>query len=382
MIYFDNAATSYPKPASVVEEVRRSLVHLGGNPGRGGHEMAMKAAEAVYRARKTASELFGLGAEENVVFTQNCTHALNLVIYGLLEQGDRVVISDLEHNSVLRPLCDLESRGVIELVVAETPLNDPLLTVDSFEQAVTNNTKLVICSHASNVTGTVLPIKEIAKVAHRKNALFAVDGAQSAGMVEIDMTEMQIDFLCLPGHKGLYGPSGTGMLLVGCDQRLEPLMKGGTGSLSQQIEMPDFYPDRLECGTLNLTGICGLAAGMNFVKKKGIAAIAQQEHRLISMLYNCLNSCNGIELYSTKPAIGSSVPVLSFNFKGLTGEETAQILSQQGFALRGGLHCAPMAHRKIGTLERGTARISVGCFNTVNQVYSFCETIKKLQYSV
>ena len=382
MIYFDNAATSYPKPSSVVEEVKRSLAALGGNPGRGGHAMAMKAAEAVYRARKTATELFGLGTEENVVFTQNCTHALNLVIYGLLEQGDRVVISDLEHNSVLRPLFDLKNRGIIELAVAETNLTDFDLTLEAFEKAVTNKTKLVICTHASNVTGTVLPIKEIAEIAHRKHALFAVDGAQSAGMIDIDMKDMQIDFLCLPGHKGLYGPSGTGMLLIGCEQSLKPLIRGGTGSLSQQYEMPDFFPDRLESGTLNLCGICGLAAGVNFIKKRGIGAIAQQEHHLISRIYDCLSVCNGVELYTDKPVIGRSVPVLSFNMKGRTGEETAQILAHKGFALRGGLHCAPMAHQKLGTLERGTARIGLGCFNTVNQVYRFCETIKKLQYGV
>ena len=382
MIYFDNAATSYPKPPCVVRAVARALTELGGNPGRGGHTMAMKAAEEVYKARKMAAELFGLKSEEKVVFTQNCTHALNLVIYGVLRQGDRVVISDLEHNSVLRPLRHLESRGVIKLAVAQTSLTDPALTLEAFEKAITPGTKLVVCTHASNVTGTVLPIAEIAGVAHRSNALFAVDGAQSAGMLEIDMERMQIDFLCLPGHKGLYGPSGTGMLLIGRNYDLEPLIRGGTGSLSQQYEMPDFYPDRLESGTQNLCGICGLAAGMSFVKNKGIAAIAHHEHHLLSMLYHCLNSCNGVELYNAKPSLGRTAPVLSFNLRGKTGEETAELLSQNGFALRGGLHCAPMAHRKLGTLERGTARIGIGCFNTADQVYSFCETIKKLRYGV
>ena len=382
MIYFDNAATSFPKPRCVVKAVTDSLVSLGGNPGRGGHTMAINAAKAVYKARKTAAELFCLTAEENVVFTQNCTHALNLVIYGVLEQGDRVVISDLEHNSVWRPLCSLESKGLIELVVAETSLDNPAHTVASFERAITPETKLVICTHASNVTGTVLPIKEIAAVAHKNNAMFAVDGAQSAGMVELDMTAMQIDFLCLPGHKGLYGPAGTGMLLIGNSCLLEPLMKGGTGSLSQNCCMPDFYPDRLECGTLNIPGICGLHAGMEFVKNKGISAISSYEHHLIWRVYHCLKECNGVKLYSSEPSFGRSVPVISFNLKGHSGEETAQFLSDKGFALRGGLHCAPLAHKKLGTLERGTARIGLGCFNTVNEVNRFCETIKKLQYGV
>jgi len=382
MIYFDNAATSYPKPASVIESVRKSLIYLGGNPGRGGHAMAMKAAEEMFLARKTAAELFAVKDVENVVFTQNCTHALNLVVFGLLKQGDRVVISDLEHNSVWRPLSYLEKRGEIKLVVAQTSLTDPTKTVEAFDKAVTQDTKLVICTHASNVTGTVLPIKEIGEIAHMRGAVFAVDGAQSAGMVNLSVDEMQIDFLCLPGHKGLYGPSGTGMLLVGCGNLLEPLMKGGTGSLSLQSEMPDFYPDRLECGTQNLSGICGLRAGMNFVKKLGVKAISIKEHQLINMIYHCLSRCNGIELYTEEPALGRSVPVLSFNLKGCTGEQTAALLSENGFALRGGLHCAPLAHKKLGTLQRGTARIGLGYFNNVNEVYRFCETIKKLQYSV
>ena len=234
MIYFDNAATSFPKPPGVEKAVSGAIRQLGGNPGRGGHLMAMKAAQEVYKARKIAAEMFGMEKEENVIFTLNCTHALNLVIYGVLQKGDHVVISDLEHNSVWRPLCDLKKRGVIELTVVKTSLSDPFKTLSAFDRAITFRTKLVICTHASNVTGTVLPIAAIAELAHSRGAMIAVDAAQSAGMLEISMKKMGLDFVCMPGHKGLYGPSGTGMLLIGCDYPIVPLMQGGTGSLSRQ----------------------------------------------------------------------------------------------------------------------------------------------------
>lgn len=379
MIYFDNAATSFPKPRHVAHAVYSAFSYLGGNPGRGGHSMAMQTAQAVYDVRKRASELFDLGLPENVIFTQNCTHALNLLVYGLLQKGDRVVISDLEHNSVYRPLAWLKNKGVIELEIVETSLFDQERTLENFKEALRKKTKLVLCTHASNVTGTVMPIGGIAKLARQTGALMAVDAAQSAGILEISMKKMGIDYLCVPGHKGLYGPSGTGMLLCGNDNMLEPLMKGGTGSLSRQADMPDFYPDRLECGTLNLAGICGLGAGMKFVQSRGIKRLYSHDFDLIYQLYQSLIRCNGVELYTDEPRYGWCASVFSFNLKGRSGEETAQILSQKGFALRGGLHCAPLAHQKIKTLERGTARIGLGAFNTSEEIKHFIQTIKKLQ---
>ena len=381
MIYFDHAATSYPKPAAVAYAVQHCLTHMGGNPGRGGHAMAMQAAEAVYRVRQKAARMFGL-SEEQVIFTANCTHALNLLLFGLLKPGDRVVISDLEHNSVWRPLRMLEERGVIRLTVAETSLSDPGETLASFAKAIVPGTRLVLCTHASNVTGTVLPIAEIGRLAHQSGALMAVDAAQTAGMLPLNLRQMELDFVCMPGHKGLYGPSGTGLLLIGCDELLEPLQWGGTGSLSAKEEMPDFYPDRLECGTLNLCGICGLGAGLDFVERQGAEAIGQRELALMKQLYRELSVCNGVNLYTPEPRYGLAAPVLSFNISGLSGEETAQKLSQAGFALRGGLHCAPLAHQKLGTLQRGTARVSIGAHQTVNDVWRLCEAIKKLQDSV
>jgi len=382
MIYFDNAATTYPKPFRVGCAVSDAILKLGGNPGRGGHSMAIKAAQEVYNVRNLASELFGLEAPENVIFTQNCSHALNLVVYGLLQKGDRVVISDLEHNSVYRPLAWLEKQGMIELEIVETSLGDPWETLASFEKALQKKTTLVMCTHASNVTGTVLPIKAIGQLAHQRGSHFAVDGAQSAGILEINMKDMEIDYLCVPGHKGLYGPSGTGMLLCAGERLLEPMMKGGTGSLSAQQEMPDFYPDRLECGTLNLCGICGLGQGLRFVMNKGIKRLYAHDFALINQLYQFFVRCNGVELYTEEPRYGWASSVISFNLKGCSGEETAQLLAQKGFALRGGLHCAPLTHQKLGTIDRGTARIGVGAFNTSAEVQQLCETIKKLQDSV
>ncbi|MBR5558710.1 MAG: aminotransferase class V-fold PLP-dependent enzyme [Oscillospiraceae bacterium] len=382
MIYFDNAATSWPKPQTVIHAVNQSFQSFGGNPGRGGYPMAMKTAEMVYKTRKTASELFSMDKPENVVFTQNCTHALNLLLYGLLRKGDKVVISDLEHNSVVRPLMDMEKKGLVEVKVIETSLEDHHETVKRFAEAIDEKTKLVLCTHASNVAGVVLPIKEIGEHAHKCGVYFAVDGAQSAGMIPINMKEMNIDFLCVPGHKGLYGPSGTGMLLINCDVMIDPLLKGGTGSLSNQMNMPEFYPDRLESGTQNLSGICGLNAGMNFVRNKTIERLHLHEFYLKKEAYHCLSMCNGVILYTAKPEYLDTVPVLSFNLKGKTGEESSHLLAERGFALRGGLHCAPFAHKKMGTLEQGSARISFGAFNSVNEVYRFCETIKKLQYTV
>lgn len=377
MIYFDNAATSFPKPPQVARAVGWAVERLGGNPGRGGHALAMRAAEEVYRVRKSAAALFAAPGPENVVFTQNCTHALNLLLFGLLEPGDHVVISDLEHNSVWRPLCYLQSRGVVHLTVAETCPEDPAATLAAFDRAITPGTRLVLCTHSSNVTGWVLPVEQIARLAHRRGALAAVDGAQSAGVLPLGV-DGSIDYLCLAGHKGLYGPAGTGLLVAGDGPLLRPLLRGGTGSLSASWEMPDFYPDRLECGTQNLCGIVGLGQGLDFVQSRSIDRLYAHEFGLLATAYNYLSKCNGVKLYTGEPRFGAAAPVLSFNLRNKSGEETAQLLSAHGFALRGGLHCAPLAHKKLGTLERGTARLSFGAFNHVNEVYRFCETVKKL----
>jgi len=379
MIYFDNAATTFPKPPGVARAVFRAVEHMGGNPGRGGHALALQSARAVYRVREQAAALFGLDRPENVIFTQNCTHALNLLVYGLLRQGDRVVISDLEHNSVWRPLCDLRRRGVITLEVAETSLESQEQILASFGAAITGGTRLVLCTHTSNVTGTVLPIARIAALAHSRGALMAVDAAQSAGTLDIDMKAMGLDFVCMPGHKGLYGPSGTGMLLIGCEQPLRPLMLGGTGSQSQLETAPAGYPDRLECGTANVCGICGLGEGMAFVRQQTVRQLYAREFSLLQLADARLRNCKGVQLYTPEPRLGTAAPVLSFNVGGLSGEAAAQKLSGMGFALRGGLHCSPPAHRKLGTLERGTVRIGIGAFNSVNEMWRLCKAIEKLQ---
>ncbi len=383
MIYFDNAATSYPKPPQVVRAQQTALTKLGGNPGRGGHTMAAAAAGEIFRVRAQAAKLFGLSKPENVIFTANCTGALNLLTFGLLRAGDHVVTSDLEHNSVLRPLHELQERGIITFSIAETSLHDPAQTVRAFERCMKSNTRLILCTHASNVTGTVLPIEELAGLAHSRGALIGIDAAQSSGVLDIHMDNMELDFVCVPGHKGLYGPTGTGMLLIRWDgEQLKPFMYGGTGSLSAAPYQPDFYPDRLECGTLNVVGICGLGAGIDFVLQKTAKRIYAHELALIEMADRLLRGCTGVEIYTPRPQYNRTAGVLSFNVRGKTGEETTSYLSDRGFALRGGLHCSGLAHKKLGTLEIGTARIGVGYNNNPAQVIALVGAIKRFQISV
>ena len=378
MIYFDNAATTFPKPPGVAQAIERAVTVYGGNPGRGGHKFSLQAAQAVYRTRELAGELFGLKDCEKIIFTQNCTHALNILIHGLLKQGDHVVISDLEHNSVLRPIHYLAQQRIISYSIAAVYPGDAEATVKSFAECMDSNTRLILCTHASNVFGTVLPIRRLAALAHSKGALFGLDAAQSAGVLEIDMAGMGIDFVCTAGHKGLYGPSGTGMLLIGGDTLLEPLTQGGTGSQSQEYDQPAFYPDRLESGTINTAGIIALGSGLEYVLKRTPKTIYRYEMGLIQQVDWALRRCERVQLYNRPPKPGEMVPVLSFNIVQQSGEETAAQLDRLGFALRGGLHCAPLAHRKYGTLQRGTARVSVGSFNTYHETLLFANAVKKL----
>lgn len=378
MVYFDNAATTFPKPEAVRRGVDMAMVYFGANPGRSGHNMSVETARMVYNTRAAAAEFFGAAEVEQVAFTQNCTYAINTVVKGLLRPGDHVIISDLEHNSVLRPLHALSEQGMISYTVAVTCPCDDDGTVRAFEAAMRPETKLIFCTHASNVFGIRLPIARIAELAHSRGAFIAVDAAQTAGAEPIDVTKQGIDFLCTAGHKGLYGPTGTGLLITPHGERLCPLAEGGTGSLSMLYDQPDFMPDRLEAGTLNTVGIIGLGAGIEFVRGIGAARIAWREMAIAGMIYSGLSGCSGIKLYTPAPVYGESLPVISFNIEGMSSEEVTAKLNERGFALRGGLHCAPLAHEKFGTLESGTARISVGIFNTDAQARSLVAAIRQI----
>lgn len=377
MIYFDNAATSFPKPPSVVSAVQHAMLYYGANPGRSGYPLAQKTAKKVFEVREKAADLFGIDDTDGVIFTNNCTSALNIVMKGLLKEGDHVVVSDMEHNSVMRPLFTLKQKGIIDYSVATVHFNDEQ-TIQSFAAQICSNTRLIICTCASNVFGVIPPVTKIAKLAKENDILFMVDGAQAAGAMDIKLKRDGIDFLAVPGHKGLYGPSGTGMLLMQRLEMLDTMMEGGTGSNSFEYSQPKEYPDRFEAGTINTTGIIGLGAGIDFIMKTGVSAIHQKEMALAEYMYAQMSNIEEVTLYTNKEQLKRCMPVVSFNVAKQTGEETASLLGEKGIALRGGFHCAPSAHVKFGTDQIGTARLSPGYFNNLKQAKQFIEILKKI----
>lgn len=378
MIYLDNAATTYPKPRAVTESVCRSFSEYGANPGRAGHDMAMRTSAQIYNCREKAAEFFGMSAPENVIFTPNCTTAVNIVLKGFLKYGDHVVVSDLEHNAVMRPLFELMKTRGIKYTAAHVCENNDDETVLNFKKSLNENTKLIFCSHASNVFGLVLPIKRLSQLAHRNNILFGVDAAQSAGVLPINMIEDEIDFLCVPGHKGLYGPMGTGMLLLKNDIPLRSFVDGGTGSLSAKLSQPDFLPDRFESGTGNTSGIIGLSSGISFVKGQGLRQIYEHEMTLMRFAYLELQKVDGIILYTGNPKFGSHVPLISFNINEMHSEETAKFLCDDEIAVRAGLHCAPCAHSAFGTLQSGTVRVCPSIYTCKSDIKHLIKSIGKI----
>lgn len=381
MIYLDNAATTSPKPEIVVREVDKALRRYSANPGRGGHAPSMQTAQAVYEVRTLVKDFFHIKEEQNVIFTSGCTHSLNTVIKGVLRKGDHAVISSMEHNSVLRPLHRLSERGIISYSVAEVKVGDDDATLAAFRGAVNERTRLIICTHASNAFGVRLPVERICALAHSYGIAFCLDAAQTAGILDIDLMRDGYDYVCCAGHKGLYGPAGTGLLLLGEGADVAPLMEGGTGSASADPAMPEYYPDRLESGTLNVPGIRGLGGGIRFLNAKGRETIARHEMRLIKGLYRSLSAIPQIKLYTPEPEWGHSVPVLSFTVDGCDSEKVSAFLNDRyGIAVRAGLHCAPLAHRQMGTLDGGTVRIAPSAFTTEKEVQILVNAIKKFIY--
>lgn len=368
MIYLDNAATTYPKPQRVRQAVGSSFQSLGANPGRGGYPMAVAATQAVYRCREAAAAFFGLADPACVSFQPGCTQAVNQVLHGLLAPGDHLLISDLEHNAVLRPATDLAGKGVSVTTVATVP-GDNDATLDAFRKALRPNTRLAVCTQASNVWGFRLPVERLAALLHQYNVPLCVDAAQSAGLVPMDLEQSGIDFLCVPGHKGLYGPMGVGLLLCRRPEPLlRPLVQGGTGTRSRRGEQPAELPERYESGTLNVPGIAGLQAGLSFVAAQGPEALWQREMALAARLWDRLAGMEHIQLYTPRPEVPHFLPVVSFTVKGLPCEEAAHRLGQAGLALRAGLHCAPLAHQKLGTQETGTLRASLSAFTRREEI--------------
>lgn len=340
--------------------------------------MAMKASEVLFECRNNAATLFDIENSENIIITNNCTTALNTVIKGILKSGDHAVISSYEHNAVVRPLEFLKNKGV-EYSIAQVDYADNEKTVDNFRKAFKENTKLVICTHASNVFGIRLPIERIAALCKLNGILFCVDAAQTAGLIPISLKNSDIDYLCTAGHKGLYGPMGTGLLIINSKVIPESLIQGGTGSLSAQVNQPEILPDKFESGTHNLIGIAGLNEGIKYVMRKTPQGIFDYEIRLARNLYDGLSKIKDIELYTKKPDKNGFVPVISFNLKNIDSEKTAQILNDRfNIAVRAGLHCAPLAHKCFGTLEKGTVRAVISSFTTQNEVNYLVNSISQI----
>ncbi len=382
MIYFDNAATTYPKPESVRKAAAEAIVRYGGNPGRSGHKMSIAASEAVYSVREKAGKFFG-AEPENVIFTANCTESLNMAIKGLAEQELRegrpfhVIISSLEHNSVFRPVHELTKRG-LSYSIAEVSADDTV-TVNNFEALINSHTKAVICTLGSNVTGQLLPYERIGAMCRRRHICFVGDGAQVCGVVPIDMKRDNINILCMPGHKGLYGISGTGLLITDGQYPIYHILEGGTGSTSLEAEQTPFLPEELESGTVNTVGIVTVGAGIDFIGKTGAERIHSYETALCDRLINELDGESRVRIYRRERC--SYLPIVLLNVEGIPPEETAAYLNDAGFALRGGLHCSGLAHRSIGTLPNGGVRFSPSVFNTPAQTHMLANAVKKLARS-
>ena len=377
IIYLDNAASTWPKPPAVKDMMAEAIEDYAANPGRGGHTLAMKASKTVFRTRVQLSRLFGIQNPNNLFFYLNATQALNQAIKGFLKPGDHVISSSVEHNSVRRPIEFMRKTSQVEATFIE-PRDDHHFYVEDFAKAIQPNTRLLVVSHASNLTGVILPVAELGKLAKERGITFLVDASQSAGVLPIHVEEMHIDMLAFPGHKGLYGPQGTGGLYVHNDIDLVPLIHGGTGSQSEAIEQPTTRPDRYESGTVNTVGLAGLHAGVSFVMEKGVENIRQHEWDLVKQTITQLQEIPGVQVYG--PGIETErVGVVAFNVGEVDASEVSFILDQQyGIATRSGYHCTPLGHQTAGTEQRGAVRASFGIFNSDKDVEALIDAVKEI----
>ena len=376
MIYLDNAATSFPKPEVVYTAMDRFLRQCGANPGRGGYRLALAAEQEIEETRRLLARMFGIRQPHRLVFTFNATHALNIALKGLLRPRDHVITSSMEHNSVNRPLRALEARGVSVTRILCSPRGE--LDVDDVRRAITSRTRLIAITHASNVTGTLLPVAELGSLARDHDLLLLVDAAQTAGVYPIDVEELQIDLLAFPGHKGLLGPPGTGGLYIGPRAHPEPLMEGGTGSHSDSDRQPPELPRRHESGTLNFAGLAGLGAAVRFIGESGLDCIRKHHVALTTRLAEGLREIPGVRVYGpSEPEQG--VGVLSFTVSAWEPLDLAAVLDESfDIACRAGLHCAPHAHRTLGTYPQGTVRFSPGFFNTLQEMDTVVECLARV----
>lgn len=372
MIYLDNAATTLRKPPEVIEAVVHAMETVG-NGARGAHGSALGAARMVYGARERVAQLFGLGDPSHVIFTCNATEALNIALFGLLGPGDHVISTDLEHNSVLRPLYALEEQGMaVDFVPAD---RQGCIDYDDFSRLLRPNTRAIVCTHGSNVTGNLLDIARIGAFARAHGLLLLVDASQTAGAVPIHMEQMHIDVLCFTGHKGLFGPQGTGGLCIRPGVEIRPWKQGGSGVHSYDRHQPSAYPTRLEAGTLNTHGISGLAAGVDFVRRTTVEAIGARERQLMRRLYDGVRQMDGVTVYGDF-STSDRCAIVSLNIRDYDSGRVADVLSQQyDIATRAGAHCAPRMHQALGTVEQGVVRFSISWFNTEAEIDRALEAI-------
>ena len=375
-VYFDNAATTYPKPDSVYRAVDSYTRRYCGNPSRGSHSLALAAAEAVYESREALAGLFS-ASPESVAFTMNTTYALNMAIKAVVGEGDHVLISDMEHNSVLRPVHEVCRRVGASYDIFRTSGNADEI-IDDIDRKRGRNTRLLVMTHQSNIVARTMPVEKISEYCRNSGIFIIVDCAQSAGVIPLNLSECKVDAVCVPAHKGLYGIQGCGAVIFGEDsgEELRTTIEGGSGSESIPLNMPDHLPDRFEAGTLPSPAIVSLAHGINFINERGIDSIRKHEYMICEYIMNRLSAFDCITIYNDNP--GS---VLLFNIDGISPADAASAFDKYGICLRAGLHCSPLAHRTLGTFPAGAVRASFGAFNTMREADYFCDIAKRLLHN-
>ncbi|WP_027633296.1 aminotransferase class V-fold PLP-dependent enzyme [Clostridium hydrogeniformans] len=378
-IYLDNAATTYPKPETVINSMCNYMSNLGASPGRGSYFSALESSRLVYECRESLCDIFNFNKAENVIFTSNVTNALNILLKGFIKPGYHVITTSMEHNSVLRPLFDLKDSLNLDLDIIQCDSNG-LLDIEKFKNTIKDNTKLVVMTHSSNIIGTVEPLEEVGAICKRLGIDFIVDCAQTAGITNVDFNRLNCSALAFTGHKGLLGPQGIGGFLLTDEfnKKCNSLILGGTGSLSSEPTQPDFLPDKFESGTLNTPGIVGLNAGLKFIKEVGLSSIEEKEQYLTHILLSGLLNMDKVKVYGLSNS-KDRTSAISVNFTNMDSSEVSFMLdSTYGIMTRTGLHCAPLAHKTIGTYPIGTLRFSVGYFNDEKDIYYTLDSLNKI----
>ncbi|MGL4672757.1 aminotransferase class V-fold PLP-dependent enzyme [Cetobacterium sp.] len=371
--YFDNSATSFPKPESVYSSVEIAIREYNANPGRAGHRKALEVARKIYEVREKVANFFGVKNSLNVAFTANATESLNFAIKGAIQKGSHVITTNFEHNSSLRPLYYMRDEKEVKLTFIDTYLD--------LEKSITSETKAVVINHISNVNGTVQDIKKIGDICRRNGLLFILDASQSAGYIDIDMERDNVDILCITGHKSLFGIQGIGVIALREGIKIDPILEGGTGSFSKLQRQPKEMPEMLEAGTLNTPGILSLGAGIEFIQKIGIEKIKEHEDKLVSKFLKGLEQLDKIQVY--KSFTENQAPVISINIEGVDSGDFSSILDEEfGILVRPGYHCAPLAHKAIGTYETGTVRFSFGFFNTEDEIDYLLQSLKNIALQI